>query len=112
MPASVALLRRCAMRKSFMGSLVCPGGIIGGSISMDENAIIYKTNKLTVSAQYRNLVLPLREIRELSWKWVLFPVATLHMASGERHQFILFNKGRFQKHYEACKGTENGERTK
>ena len=96
------------MRKSFMGSLVCPGGIIGGSISMDENAIIYKTNKLTVSAQYRNLVLPLREIRGLSWKWVLFPVATLHMASGERHQFILFNKGRFQKHYEACKGTENG----
>ena len=112
MPASVALFRRRIVKKSFAGSLICRGGIVGGGISMDGDAITFKTNKLTVSARYRNLTLPLREIRELSWKWVLFPVATLHMASGERHQFLIFHKSRFQKHYEACKGTENGERAK
>ena len=87
------------MKKTFMGSLICNNGIIGGGIYFDDEAITYKTNKLTVDKKYKNLVLPLNEIRELTWKWVVFPIATMQMANGEQYRFIIFNKDRFNKYY-------------
>ncbi len=87
------------MKKSFMCSLICHNGIVGGGIYIEDNAITYKTNKLTVDRKYRNLVLSPNEICELSWKWIVFPVATLRMTSGEQYKFIIFNKTRFNKYY-------------
>lgn len=87
------------MKKAFICSLIYKGGIIGGALYLDDTAIIYKTNKLTVDRKYRNLVLPRNEIRELSWKWFLFPVATLQMINGEEYKFIIFDKKRFEKYY-------------
>ena len=87
------------MKKSFMCSLICHNGIVGGALYLNENSVIYKTNKLTVDRAYRNLVLPLGEIVELTWKWVVFPVATFHMTSGEKYKVMIFNKRRFQKYY-------------
>ena len=87
------------MKKSFMCSLICHNGIVGGALYLVENTLIYKTNKLTVDRVYRNLVLPLGEIAELTWKWVVFPVATFHMTSGEKYKVMIFNKRRFQKYY-------------
>ena len=91
------------MKKSFICSLICHGGILGGGIYIDDTSITYKTNKLTVDKKYRNLVLPLSEISELTWKWIVFPIATLKMANGERYRFIIFNKGRFGKYYTEVK---------
>ena len=91
------------MKKSFMCSLICHNGIVGGGIYIEENAIIYKTNKLTVDRKYRNLVLSLDEIRELTWKWIVFPVATFHMTRGENYKVIIFNKRRFEKYYAGAK---------
>ena len=90
------------MKKSFACSF-CHNGIIGGGLCIDDSAVIYKTNKLTVDKRYRNFVLPLRDIRELTWKWIVFPVATFHMLSGEKYQFIIFNRGRFNKYYNEVK---------
>ena len=87
------------MKKTFICSIICRNGILGGGLYIDDTAIIYKTNKLTVDKKYRNLVLPRNEIRELSWKWFLFPVATLQMINGEEYKFIIFNKKRFEKCY-------------
>jgi hypothetical protein len=87
------------MKKSFMCSLICHNGIVGGALYLDENSLTYKTNKLTVDRAYRNLVLPLNQIAELTWKWIVFPVATFHMASGEKCKVMIFNKRRFQKYY-------------
>ena len=87
------------MKKSFMCSLICHNGIIGGALYLDENSVTYKTNKLTVDRAYRNLVLPLGEIAELTWKWVVFPIATFRMKNGVEYKFILFNKWRFNKYY-------------
>ena len=86
------------MKKSFMCSL-CHNGILGGALYLDETSVTYKTNKLTVDKAYRNLVLPLDEIAELKWKWVVFPIATFHMKSGTEYRFIFFNKRRFLKYY-------------
>jgi hypothetical protein len=86
-----------------MCSLICHNGIVGGGLYIENNAITYKTNKLTVDRKYRNLVLSLNEIRELTWKWIIFPIATFHMMSGENYKIIIFNKRRFKKYYAEVK---------
>ena len=86
------------MRKTFICSL-CHNGILGGALYLDEVSVTYKTNKLTVDKAYRNLILPLEEIVELTWKWVVFPVAIFRMKNGVEYKFIVFNKRRFNKYY-------------
>ena len=90
------------MERAFMCSL-CHNGILGGALILDEESLTYRTNKLTVDKAYRNLVMPLNEISELSWKWIVFPVATFRMKSGEEYSFIIFNKSRFIRHYSECR---------
>lgn len=82
--------------KIFICSL-CHNGILGGGLYLDSKTLIYKTNKLTVDKKYRNLVLPMNEIKNISWKWMLFPIATIHMENKEQYKFIIFNKLRFEK---------------
>ncbi|MBE7085906.1 MAG: hypothetical protein E7366_02005 [Clostridiales bacterium] len=91
------------MKKSFICSLICHNGIVGGVLYLDKNSVTYKTNKLTVDRAHRNLVLPLNEIENFTWKWVVFPIATMQMMSGEQYKFIIFNKGRFSKYYTEIK---------
>ena len=86
------------MKKSFMCSL-CHEGILGGGLSLDERAVTYRTQKLTVEEKYKNLVLPLNEINEVTWRWIVLPVATFHMKNGEKYHIIIFNKRRFEKYY-------------
>ena len=86
------------MKKTFISSY-CRGGIIGGALYADESALTFKTNKLTVAREVRNLTLRLDEIEDLQWKWIVFPIASIKMKSGETHRFIIFNKWRFDKHY-------------
>ncbi len=82
--------------KSFACSL-CHNGILGGGLYLDSQSLTYRTNKLTVDKKYRNIVLPLQEIEEISWKLILFPLATVSMKNGEQYKFIIFNKPRFEK---------------
>lgn len=88
------------MKKAFMCSL-CHRGILGGGMYLDAQSVTYRCQKLTVSEKYRKLVLPMGEIKEVSWKWIVFPVATFRMTRGEEHTFLIFNKRRFVKWYEA-----------
>ena len=82
--------------KSFACSL-CHNGILGGGLYLDSQSLTYRTNKLIVDKKYRNIVLPLQEIEEISWKLILFPLATVSMKNGEQYKFIIFNKPRFEK---------------
>lgn len=86
------------MRKVFLCSL-CYKGILGGGLYLEPETLTFRTNKLTVNEKLRNLVLPLKEIEELTWKWIVFPVATFRMKSGEVYKMIIFNKARFCKWY-------------
>ena len=87
--------------KSFICSF-CHNGIIGGGLYLSKQSLTYKTNKLTVDKKYRNFVLPMEEIRAISWKQIIFPVATVHMKNGESYKFIIFNKSRFEKCFQEC----------
>ncbi len=95
------------MRKAFMCSL-CHGGILGGALYLDEQAVTFICHKLTVDSKYRKLVLPLNDIGQLSWKRIVFPLATFRMKSGEEYRFLIFNKERFEKYYrELCSPEQN-----
>ena len=85
--------------KAFICSL-CHNGILGGGLYLNAQSLTYKTNKLTVDKKYRNLVLPMNEIKNISWKWRLFPIATIHMENKEQYKFIIFNKPRFEKWFQ------------
>lgn len=91
------------MRKVFMCSL-CHNGILGGGLYLDHNSVTYKTQKLTVNEQYKNLELPLSEIEGITWKRIIFPVATFHMKTGAQYTIIIFNKWRFEKYYNKYQG--------
>lgn len=91
------------MTKTFFCSL-CHKGILGGALYLEPEAVTYRTNKLTVDPKYRNLVLPMGQIRELTWKWIVFPVATFRMNDGTEHSFLIFNKGRFEQCYREYRG--------
>ena len=93
------------MKKVFICSL-CHNGILGGGLYLDEQSVTYRTNKLTVDEKYRNLVLPLCEITELTWKQIVFPIASFHMANGEEYKFLIFNKRRFERYYHEFKNSE------
>ena len=82
--------------KSFVCSL-CHNGILGGVLYLDRQSLTYKTNKLTVDKKYRNFVLPMSEIKEISWNRIVFPIATVNIKNGEQYKFIIFNKSRFEK---------------
>ena len=84
------------MGNVFMCSL-CHNGILGGGLYLDHQAVTFRTQKLTVSEQYRNLILPLNEIKGISWKWIVFPVATFSMKNREQYKFLILNKWHFQK---------------
>jgi len=84
------------MKRAFLCSL-CREGILGGGLYLERRAVIYRTQKRTVSPKYRELVLPLDEIEGVTWKLRIFPQATFHMKNGEEYKLIIFNKRRFDK---------------
>ena len=79
---------------------LCHNGVLGGALYFDSQSLSYKTNKLRVDKKYRDLVMPLQEIKEISWKWMIFPIATVDMKNGELYKFIIFNKSRFEKWFQ------------
>ena len=83
--------------KSYFVCSLCYDGILGGGLIVDEDSIVYKTGKTTVAGKFRNLELRRDDIISLSWKRVLFPVATFEMRNGEKYSFLIFNKKRFMK---------------
>lgn len=87
------------VKNCFVCSLI-HNGILGGALLVDDKILNYKTGKVTVDARYRDLVLRREDIVSVSWKWVVFPVATFEMKNGEKFRFLIFNKWRFRKVYE------------
>ncbi len=86
------------MKSYFLCSL-CHNGIVGGGLIVDEKTINYKTGKVTVDKKFRNLELSRDDIVALSWKWVVFPIATFEMKNREKYSFLIFNKKRFMNVY-------------
>lgn len=92
------------MKTVFFCSL-CHKGILGGALYLGDQALTYRTGKLTVSEEYRSLTLPVSEIQEITWKWRIFPMAVFAMKDGRTHHFLIFRKRAFCRAYqELCQG--------
>ena len=87
------------MKRVFICSL-CHNGVLGGALYLDDNSITYRTNKLTVEKKYKNYVIPLDTIKDITWKRVVFPLVTFTTTDNEKTTFVLFNKKRFLKCYD------------
>lgn len=79
---------------------LCHKGLIGGGLYLEAEGVTFRTNKLTVDKKLRNLNLPVKEIKEITWEQVLFPIATFHMENGENYKLMIFQKARFCKRYQ------------
>lgn len=93
------------MRQTFICSL-CREGILGGALYLDEETLTYRTNKLSISRQYRNLRLPLKDITDIQKGWLLcFPTVTLTMKNHDNWKFIVFSRKRL---LTACRSSLQG----
>ena len=85
------------MINTFTVSL-CKNGILGGYIVADEEAITYKTGKLTIPEKYKNLKMKYKDILSVTEGSLLFmPTVSLRMKNDEEYKFIVFEKKRFLK---------------
>lgn len=78
------------MKKSFVVSLV-KNGLLGGGLVVDDDGITYRTNKMTVPREYRNLVMRSEDIAEVTEGRLLFlPTVTIAMEDGKEYKFLVF----------------------
>jgi len=84
------------MKKYFIVSLV-KGGLWGGGIVADADAITFHTGKVTISQEYRNIKMKYEDICEVTIGWLfILPTVTLKMRNGNEYRFaIFFNRKRF-----------------
>ena len=83
------------MNKYFIASL-CKNGILGGVIVADDEAITYKTNKLTVPVELRNIKMRYRDIKNTEAGWLfVFPTVSVEMKNGAVHKFVIFGRKGF-----------------
>lgn len=84
------------MKKHFVVSFV-KNGLLGGGIVADEEAITYRTGKLTVPQEYRHLVMKYEDIQEVTKGWLfILPTVTVKMRNGTEHKFaVFFSRDRF-----------------
>ena len=78
------------MKKFYVVSLV-KNGLIGGGISADSEAITYRSGKVTIPQEYRNIVMKYEDISEVTMDSLfILPTVTVKMRSGKVYQFAVF----------------------
>lgn len=86
------------MKKYFVVSLM-KNGILGGGIVADSKAITYRTGKVTVPKEYRNLAMCYEDICEVTKGWsFILPTVLVKMRDGQDYKFaVFFGRERFVK---------------
>lgn len=88
-------LEGCTMNDAFIASF-CHNGVLGGAIYLEENKATYRTNKLTVDVQYRNLEMLYSDMTEISaGRAFLFPTVTILLKNTVSYIFIVFSQRKF-----------------
>lgn len=83
------------MRNVFLASFFHEG-VLGGAIYLQQDRIVYRTNKAQLEPTYRNLNIPYSSIEQIETGWSLcFPTVTLVMKGGASYKFIIFHRKKF-----------------
>ena len=81
----------------------CHNGILGGALYFDDEKVTYRTNKLSVAPEYRNLEMPFENMVDVKTGWLLvFPTVSLSFKSGTIYKFIVFSRKSFIDRLRGC----------
>ena len=79
------------MKKEMFIVSFCYRGLLGGEIIADDLAITYRTGKLTIPTEYRNLEMRYTDIAYVSSdKAAFLPAVSVHMKDGSNYKFVFF----------------------
>lgn len=88
------------MKKTFYGSL-CYQGIRGGAIFIDDESVVYRNQTLTLPEEYKNIVMPIKEIEKVEKGYMLlFPTVTIYLKNQKYYKFVVFNRKGFLENLE------------
>ncbi|MDE6260952.1 MAG: hypothetical protein K2M42_08875 [Oscillospiraceae bacterium] len=83
------------MEKTYVASL-CWHGLLGGWLILDDERVTYRTGKLQVPPEIRNLQLPFCRIKNVKKSKALFlPTVTIGMGDGREWKFLVFGRNGF-----------------
>ena len=84
------------MQKVFKGSLCCDAGILGGSIMLNNEFIIYKTQKV-LPEKYKNVTIPIADIESLtpSRSMLALPAVKIKTKNNGEYKLLIFSRGKF-----------------
>ena len=84
------------MEKMYMVSLCYRGGLLGGALYLDDERVTFRSTKLQVPPEIRNMPLPYCRIRRVEKSKALFlPTVTIEMEDGRERQFLVFRRNSF-----------------
>ena len=90
------------MNKTYVASL-CYQGLLGGGLFLDDERVTYRTGKITVPQEIRNLALPFCRIRRVEKSKALFlPTVTITMEDGNAWKFLVFGRNGFLSNLDAA----------
>lgn len=93
------------MEKLYMVSLCYRGGLLGGSLVVDDERLTYSTTKLQVPKDIRRFQLPFCRIRRVEKSKALFlPTATITMEDGTAWKFLVFGRNGFLSNLKTAMG--------
>ena len=84
------------MEKMYMASLCYGGGLLGGALFLDDERVTFRSTKLQVPPEIRNMPLPYCRIRRVEKSKALFlPTVTIEMEDGREEKFLVFGRKGF-----------------
>ena len=84
------------MEKMYMVSLCYSGGLLGGALYLDDERVTFRSTKLQVPPEIRNMPLPYCWIRRVEKSKTLFlPTVTIETEDGRERKFLVFGRRGF-----------------
>ena len=81
--------------KYYLASL-CRNGILGGGITVEDEGVCYHTNKVTVPAKYRKLMMRYEDMEEVVCDSLfIIPTVSIKMKDKESYRFLVFGRKGF-----------------
>ena len=93
------------MEKMYMASLCYSGGLLGGALYLDDERVTYRSTKLQVPPEIRNMPLPYCRIRRVEKSKALFlPTVTIETEDGRERKFLVFGRNSFLNNLKTAMG--------
>lgn len=86
------------MKMSFYAS-ACVNGLHGGGAYLNDTEFRFRSQKMTIAEEYKNLRIPYEKIKNISTGKSIFfiPTTVIETTDGNRYRFLIFNRKKFMR---------------